>query len=88
MAEWEVLLLRPARRYLSRLSRPDQERVLDALSALQEDPFKGDVRPLRGHPGRWRLRIGSYRAVLRVDRDRYTIVVTSIGPRGDSYKGG
>ncbi len=83
---WQVILLRPAERYVARLPRPERERVLLALRALQEDPFRADVVPLQGEgPDAWRLRIGRYRARLRLDRDRRRIVVTAIGPRGDFY---
>jgi len=85
VAEWRVVLLRPARRYLERLPRPDQERILDALEALQADPCSAPVKPLKGRP-EWSLRIGGFRAVLRVDRENRLLVVTLIGPRGDAYK--
>jgi mRNA interferase RelE/StbE len=83
--EWRIVLLRPARRYLEKLPSTEQERVLDALTALAEDPFEGDVKPLKGRP-EWSLRVGELRALLRVDRDEQTIVVTLIAPRGDVYK--
>jgi mRNA interferase RelE/StbE len=83
--EWRIVLLRPARRYLEKLPSTEQERVPDALAALGEDPFGGDVKPLKGRP-EWSLRVGELRALLRVDRDEQTIVVTLIAPRGDVYK--
>jgi mRNA interferase RelE/StbE len=84
--EWQVILLRPARRYLERLSEADQRRILDALEELRIDPMSAPVKPLRGRP-EWSLRIGGWRALLRVDREARLIVVTRLGPRGDVYKG-
>lgn len=37
MAEWQVVILRPARRYLEKLSRKEQERILNALEKLPEN---------------------------------------------------
>ncbi len=82
---WQLVLLRPAQRYLSRLPPDEQDRVLNALESLQQDPTTAPVKPLKSRP-EWRLRIGQRRALLRVDRDAQKIIVVSIGPRGDVYK--
>lgn len=50
MAEWQVVILRPARRYLEKLSRNEQERILDALEKLQENPWQVPVKPLKLSP--------------------------------------
>lgn len=85
MSEWEVILLKPAKRYLERLPRESRRRILDALQSLQDDPAQARVKPLRGRPEH-ALRIGDVRALLILDREAKRIVVTRIGPRGDIYK--
>lgn len=47
---------------------------------------KGDIRPLIGFPGFFRLRVGSYRIVFTIDANADTVVIIKIGPRGDVYK--
>jgi mRNA interferase RelE/StbE len=44
----------------------------------------GDVKPLAGHSGVKRLRIGDFRVIFEEDAD--TVRVTRIGPRGDVYE--
>ncbi len=85
MNEWQVILLKPARRYLERLASEEQRRILDALALLQKDPFQLDMKPLKGRE-EWRYRIGQYRALMMVDRDQKRLIVTRIGARGDIYK--
>ncbi len=85
MPEWGVILLREARRYLERLPSAEQERVIDALARLEQDPFALPVKPLQGRP-EWSLRVGEYLILLRVERAERRLVVTRIGPRGDIYK--
>ena len=85
MPEWHVTLLRPARRYLDRLARDEQERILDALTRLEQDPFAAGIKSLSGR-GEWSLRVGNRRVLLRLDRAQHQLVVTRIGPRGDIYK--
>jgi mRNA-degrading endonuclease RelE of RelBE toxin-antitoxin system len=70
-------------KYLERLNEPDKGRVKTALAGLEKEPPEGDIRPVTGQAGYFRLKIGSYRALFRYkDRD---IFVTHIDPRGQSY---
>ncbi len=85
MSEWRLTILRPARRYLERLTDDEREPIFAALIELQRDPLHGAVKPLRGRP-EWSLRVGGYRVLLRVDREQRVLVVTRVGPRGDTYK--
>lgn len=85
MAEWRLIVLKPARRYLEKLPPTEQERILDSLTLLEQDPFNSDIKPLKGHP-EWSLRIGELRALLRVDRDERIIIIMTIAPRGDVSK--
>lgn len=85
MPEWRLTLLREARRYLDKLPAGEQDRLLDALSRLEQDPYTTPVKPLQGRP-EWSLRDGDYRILPRVDREARHLLVTRIGPRGDVYK--
>ena len=79
------VLLRPiAARYLERLSVIDKSRIRIALNDLSREPPEGDIKPLVGQSGYFRLRVGKYRILYRIE-DR-TIFVTNIDPRGQAYK--
>ncbi|MCR4418548.1 MAG: type II toxin-antitoxin system RelE/ParE family toxin [Clostridia bacterium] len=84
MTEWQVIILQPARRYLERLPRKEQKRILNALQKLQEDPRQVLVKPLKGRP-EWSLRVGGRRVLIMVDKKQKRLVITTIGPRGDVY---
>jgi len=79
------VLLRPiARRYLDRLNQPDSGNIRAALSDLSKEPPEGDIRPISGQEGYFRLKVGKFRVLFRYERD--TIFVTNIDPRGQAYK--
>lgn len=82
---WQVYVAAEAAKALRRLAADEQERVRRALVSLRADPFTQDVKPLRGRP-LWRLRVGGWRLLLRVDRHERAIVVVDVGSRGDIYK--
>jgi mRNA interferase RelE/StbE len=82
---WRVVVSPTVKKRLARLERPERERIIQALIDLGEDPFGLDVKPLKGRP-EWRLRVGQWRVVLRVDKKNLVIVAVSLGSRGDVYK--
>lgn len=84
-SQWQVIITPNVKKRLSRLSRPERERLLQALIDLEEDPFHQDVKSLKGRP-EWRLRVGQWRVLLRVDSANLVIVALALGTRGDIYK--
>ncbi|MBI2555602.1 MAG: type II toxin-antitoxin system RelE/ParE family toxin [Candidatus Rokubacteria bacterium] len=83
---FEVRLSRRARRYYERASTDTAARLDRALGSLEVNPFgPGDVKPLRGMPRTYRLRVGDLRIVFEVDREARVVNVLHILPRGDAY---
>jgi mRNA interferase RelE/StbE len=78
---------RPARKALLRMPGSVAKRFLTAFEALATDPRRSDldVRRLLGRDG-YRLRIGDWRALYRIEDDRLLVLVLDIGSRGDVYK--
>lgn len=78
-------MLRPvAGKYLERQPEPTKGRIKAALEDLAKDPPEGDIKPLMGQPGNWRLRIGGIRIIYYIENN--TIFVAHIDPRGQVYK--
>ena len=72
-----------AARDLENLPRKDQQRILDALDRFAVSGV-GDVRALGGRwRGRFRLRAGDWRAILRMEDE---IVVIRVSHRRGVYR--
>ena len=84
-SQWQVIITPNVKKRLAKLSRPERERLLQALIDLEEDPFQQDVKSLKGRP-EWRLRVGQLRVLLRVDSVNLVIVALALGTRGNVYK--
>jgi len=83
---WRVELTRAATRDLRRLDPQIRRRVQTALQTLAADPQQpGALRKLTGAPEH-RLRVGDWRALLLLDTQTRTIVVTRVLPRGRAYR--
>jgi len=49
-------------------------------------PEKGDIKQMKGEAGHFRLRVGDYRLIYRVEHDVLTVVIMDAGNRGQIYK--
>ncbi len=84
-AVWRLEIHSSFYKKLVKLPRPEREAVLIALSRLQKDPFSMDFRPLRARID-WRLRVGSWRILIRMEENQRVMIAYDLGPRGDIYK--
>lgn len=71
---------------LHRLDKPVAQRVINKLRWLSQnfediipEPLTGEFKTL------YKLRIGSYRVLYTVNRDKHTLMVHLIGHRRDVY---
>ena len=81
---WRVEIHNPFEKKLAKLPRPDRQQILSALEKLQQAPFPL-AQSLKGRTD-WRLRVGNWRILLRVDIKMRVIIAYDLGPRGDIYK--
>ena len=85
MSNWQYILLKPAERYLRRIQPKQHQRIFQELDKLLTAPTQVDFKKLQGRTG-YRLRVGSYRILMEVNREEYLFIITNIGSRGDIYK--
>jgi mRNA-degrading endonuclease RelE of RelBE toxin-antitoxin system len=78
---WRVVLAGPAQRSLKRTPSNDQARIRQALDAMEENPFQGDVRKLQGGREGFRRRVGDWRIFFDVYPEEHRVVVTAIERR-------
>ncbi|MFJ4190438.1 type II toxin-antitoxin system RelE/ParE family toxin [Kitasatospora sp. NPDC089509] len=81
-----------AQRELLKVPQSDAVRILHRLTELQRaldvgDTSAFDIKALRGHAARWRLRVGDYRVVYTVENGVLIVWVMSVGNRRDIYRG-
>ncbi|MGX1758705.1 type II toxin-antitoxin system RelE family toxin [Streptomyces lydicus] len=77
-----------AQRQLRAIDRPAAMRILAALTALGDDPYRedADIKKLTGPSGLYRLRVGSYRVAYQVEDGELIILVVKVGDRRDVYR--
>lgn len=77
---------RLAERTLRRLDAKLRRRVIERLEAIAATPDlpHPEVKRLEGRP-ELRLRVGDWRVIYVVDRQRAILHVLAVGPRGEIY---
>lgn len=82
--KYDVYIERDALKSLKKLPRDIQERMKGVLLKLGDFPRELDVTKLRGFRGKYRVRVGKYRIIIEIHRDK--IYVIDILSRESAYK--
>ena len=64
------------------MDRPTKKRIKAAIEAIPN----GDIKPLKGSDGSYRLRVGDWRIIFSYPA-KESILIEKIAPRGEVYKG-
>ena len=78
-----ILLHPKAVRFLEKSDRSTKDRLKRSLQELKDRPEEKGER--LKHSLFWRLRIGDYRVIYEIDKERKTVIVLFIGHRKDVY---
>ncbi|MFM8658025.1 MAG: type II toxin-antitoxin system RelE family toxin [Chthoniobacterales bacterium] len=85
---YAVSLDKSAARFLLRLRDAKLKARLDeAIESLENEPRPPGCRKLAVTSDRYRIRIGDYRIVYRIDDGKVTVLVLVIGHRREVYDG-
>ena len=78
------LVFKPrAVRDLRDIRSSDRARLLSHIEKLSDD-LRGDVKRLTNFTPEFRLRVGSYRVLFEIDRDR--VIIYRVVHRKDAYR--
>lgn len=82
---WTIRFSPEAEKQLSRLPRALQEPIAQSIDRMRNDPFQGNVKPLKGKQwkGRFRKRVGRYRVIFLPFHQEQVIEVSAIVLRSE-----
>lgn len=83
--KYKIVIEKLAEKFIVKLPKPEKERVLKAIYQLPEG---NDIKELKGkkNKGVYRLRVGDYRIIYKINDGKLVIYVVDAGNRGDIYK--
>lgn len=62
-----------------------KNRLLRAIHELGDEPRPPGCVKLVGESDQWRVRMGDWRIVYRIEDERLVVVVVTVAPRGGVY---
>jgi mRNA interferase RelE/StbE len=80
-----VIYSPPAERSLRRLSGNVRRRIFAKVDALAGNPWLPGFTKLEGFDA-YRVRVGDYRIIYRIDGGRLVVLVLDVGHRKDIYR--
>ena len=83
-----VIVGRDALRVLSRMQPAKASDIRQAIARVAADPSarNPNLRPLKGVPSGFRIRVGDWRVSYTLDRAAGVLDVFEIAPRGGAYR--
>ena len=75
-----------AAKQIRRLDKPIRERIRKRIRELAKTPRPAGAQRLRKRPD-WRIRVGDYRIVYRIEDQELVVLVVKVGHRKDVYQG-
>ncbi|MFY0545673.1 type II toxin-antitoxin system RelE family toxin [Brevibacillus sp. H7] len=83
---YKLIYHKDAVKFLGKQEKAVQERIVLGLRGLLEVPPIGDIKPMKGYTGLYRLRVGTYRILFEVDHNELIVYIRAIDSRGGIYK--
>lgn len=79
-----MVFTKSALRRLNRVSAEVRARMAEAIEQLGSNPRPAGCVKLKGR-AEWRLRVGDYRVLYRIDDEKLIVTVVDAGHRSDVY---
>jgi mRNA interferase RelE/StbE len=83
-SNYRLTYRKEALKFLEKQSPDTQNRIKNGLKGLVNNPPLGDIKKLTNRE-LYRLRIGSFRVLFKIDHENEMIHIHIIGNRGDVY---
>jgi len=83
---FRIELTKSAARSLKAIPKKDQKRIADKIESLAQCPPDEARTKMKGDNPFHRVRVGDYRIIFEIRRDKQLILILKIGHRKDVYQ--
>jgi len=75
-----------AEKSFAKLAKKEQLKIFKAIETLADNPRPHGVKKLKSKTPLYRIRVGDYRVIYTIEKDRVLISIVKIAHRRDVYK--
>jgi len=86
MASYRIEFAPSAYRAFGKLDPQIRKRLAPHISSLAENPYPPDAARLNSADTLYRIRVGAYRVIYRVEDDVLIVLALKLGHRRDVYR--
>ena len=86
MADYSIEIARSARKEIQALDSPIANRIIKRIEALIKNPRPTGVAKLEGSTDLWRIRVGEWRVVYRIDDRKQLVDISAVRHRREVYR--
>ena len=83
---YRIELTKAASRDLAAIPKALLKRLDACILHLAADPLPSGVKKLKSNDGLYRVRVGNYRIIYRVEQEILTILIVKTGHRREVYR--
>jgi mRNA interferase RelE/StbE len=85
MNPYRIEVLKTAQKSLSKLPKDIQARIVQKIDDLAINPYSTDTKKLKNSNGRFRVRVGDYRIIYKVQDNELVILIVKVAHRREVY---
>jgi len=86
VADYSVEIARSARKEIEALDPPLPSRIIKRIEALIKNPRPAGISKLEGAVDLWRIRVGDWRVVYRIDDKKHLVDINAVRHRREVYR--
>ena len=86
MDSYEIQWKRSAERDLRNIDPQQIPGIIRSVESLADNPFPAQCRKLRGSERDYRIRVGDYRVIYRVDTKAKVVIIYHVRHRREAYR--
>jgi mRNA interferase RelE/StbE len=86
VADYSIEIARSARKELQALDSSIANRIIKRIEALIKNPRPTGVAKLEGSTDLWRIRVGEWRVVYRIDDRKQLVDISAVRHRREVYR--
>jgi mRNA interferase RelE/StbE len=82
---YKVIIPKPVQKQLDNLPKAQRDRLISAIRLLAEAPRPSGVKKLKGYDNTYRIKIGDYRVIYKIQDKGMLVLILSSIHRKDAY---